>query len=244
MKITNRLNLPEAYVLAVQNDKYSKNGADFSVTELLGPPRARALKIKHHDELTDDVADRFWSITGQLGHRLLELANLADLAEKRFFVKIQVGGHEYSFSGQLDSLNIKDGILSDYKFTKAYAFKDGKPPKPDFVAQLNMQKYLLEANGLSASKLQIVASLTDWTPYKAKSEKGYPKAPVIVQPLPVWTSEETEIFIKERIRMHVEALTMLPECGKEDHWGWVRCESYCQASNFCDQYKTKKEVRL
>ena len=40
--ITNVLNLPEAIVRAVTRDTYSKGQAEFSVTELLLPPRVRA----------------------------------------------------------------------------------------------------------------------------------------------------------------------------------------------------------
>jgi len=61
MKLTNNLRLPDPMVRAVGNDSYTKGDADISVTELLTPPQLRALRIKHHDEIVEDVSDRIWS---------------------------------------------------------------------------------------------------------------------------------------------------------------------------------------
>lgn len=248
MILTNNKNLPEAIVSAIQNDPYSKQGADFSVTELIKPPRIRALELKHKSDITEDVSDRLWSLYGQIGHGILERANMADLAEKRFFANIEVSHDDhiktYVLSGQLDTLSLKDNTLSDYKFTTSWSFMANKEPKPEYVAQLNMQNYLLNVNGLKAEKLQIVGLLRDWQILQAKKNKDYPQVQIAIQPIPMWSFEETENYIKERVRLHLEALSVLPECDKDDHWGWKRCASYCSASAYCEQYKTKKEVKL
>ena len=39
MILTNEHGAPEAFVRAIQNDPYTKDGADFSVTELIKPPQ-------------------------------------------------------------------------------------------------------------------------------------------------------------------------------------------------------------
>lgn len=74
MKLTNKHHLPSPIVEAVRADSYTKGRAGYSVTELLSPPRLRALKEKHWDELEEDVADRIWSMLGQLMHLMLERA--------------------------------------------------------------------------------------------------------------------------------------------------------------------------
>lgn len=244
MILTNNKNLPEAIVSAIQNDPYSKQGADFSVTELIKPPRIRALEIQHKTDITEDVSDRLWALYGQVAHLILERANQADLAEKRFFTQVEVGGKSYSLSGQLDTLSLVDNILSDYKFTTAWGFMANKEPKPEWTAQLNIQNFLLHKNGLSASKLQIVGLLRDWQIVSSKKNRDYPQAQVAVQPIQMWTLEETEKYIKERVRLHLEALSVLPECDKDDHWGWKRCASYCAPSLYCSQYAEKKKCSL
>ena len=158
MKITNSLGLPEAIVKAVENDPYSKGDAEFSVTELLSPPRQRALRIAHKEELTEDVKDRLWALYGQIAHLILERANMNDLAEKRLFGEIE----GVRVSGQFDTLCIEDGTLSDYKFTTVWGFKASTKPKVEWIAQLNMQLELLRQNGLEAKSLRIVGLLRDW----------------------------------------------------------------------------------
>src|SRR3546814_2141867 len=62
---TNRLNLPASIVNAVSNDPYTRGNAHISITGLIGPARKRQLEIRHADEITEDAADRIWSLLGQ-----------------------------------------------------------------------------------------------------------------------------------------------------------------------------------
>src|ERR1041384_3875976 len=65
IRITNNLNLPMPLVAAVRNDKYSPGRSDYTTSQLAGtPPRQFALKRKHWHELTEDVADRIYSLSG------------------------------------------------------------------------------------------------------------------------------------------------------------------------------------
>lgn len=214
MNLTNRNNFPEALVRAIANDNYTKGDADFSVTELLQPPRIRALKKAHGHEIVEDVEDRLWSLYGQIVHSILERANEADMVEKRFFAPF---GH-HVVSGQVDSLVLKDGILTDWKFSTAWAFKSNQPPKPEWVAQLNMQAELLRRNGQEVKQLQIVGLIRDWQIRDARSNPDYPQAQVVTQAIPMWTSEKVETFVQLRISMHLAAEENLPECSEEDRW--------------------------
>lgn len=206
--------LPAALIRAINADPYDKGGADFSVTELLQPPRIRVLKARHAHEIVEDPADRLYSLYGQLVHALLERANMADLSEKRFFIDVD----GVSVSGQIDTLSLADGLLSDYKFTTSWGFKTDNPPKPEWVAQLNMQAELLRQNGHEPRALQIVGLLRDWQIREAKYNQGYPQAPVVTLDIPMWTRDMVMSFIRMRISEHKLAEKSLPECSGEERW--------------------------
>jgi hypothetical protein len=105
VKLTNRLGLPQSIVNAVSRDGYTKGNADISVTGLIGPSRKRQLEIMHGDELSEDVADRIWSLFGQVTHGVLERAdNDSVLKEERFYIT----RHGWVISGQIDRLSLEE----------------------------------------------------------------------------------------------------------------------------------------
>jgi len=149
-----------------------------------------------------------------MGHLLIERAGSKnELTEKRYFMDF--GGKK--ISGQVDSLSLTTEVLTDWKFTSAYAVK-GQPMKPEWIAQLNMQKLLLEKNGHSVKHLQICAILRDWSKREAERSPDYPQKGVVVLPAEVWKPEQTIMFISERILAHDQAEKSLPECSKEERW--------------------------
>lgn len=215
LKITNRTNLPESIVKAVLNDSYDRGACDYSVTELLKPPRQRALQKRHADEIIEDAADMIYRLYGQIAHGILDRANEVDLSEKRFFATFQ----NKILSGQIDTLSLKDGILTDFKFSTVWKFKQNSPPEPDWVAQLNMQLELLRRNDMDAASLQIVGLVRDFRLSEARNNPlSYPQAQIVVVPIPMWPREQTIKFIESRIKLHEHALTDLPFCSKDERW--------------------------
>lgn len=216
MRVSNRANLPDALIAAIENDPYTKGDADFSVTELIAPPRQRALMLAHKDEIELDAEDLLYALYGQIAHGILERANRIGFAEKRLFCKVD----GYTVSGQLDTLDMDNGILTDWKFTTSYKFKSGEPAPMEFIAQLNMQLELLRVNGMDAQKLQIVGLLRDFSKLKAKRERdsGYPQASVVIMPIAMWPREKTQAYMRERVRAHIAARTELPLCSDEERW--------------------------
>lgn len=219
MELTNNLGYPEALVQAVQADTYSRGNSDYSVTQLLKPPRVVALEALHSGELIDDVSDRIWSLYGQVVHTILERANIADLSEKRFFAEI--GGK--IVSAQVDTLALVRKILTDWKFTTVWKFLPGKPVEPDWVAQLNMQLEILRRNDLDAERLQIVGLLRDWSKSQAGRESTYPQKGVVTQPIDMWPRDRTVAFMEERISLHEAAKAALrdedlPLCTPTERW--------------------------
>lgn len=218
MKLTNRTNLPEALVKAMTNDPYDAGDSDFTATSLLKPARIVALEARHKHEITEDAEDGIYRLYGQVAHGVLERANMADLAEKRFFATFNVGGVDYKVSAQMDTLSVTDGTLSDFKFTTSWGFKKDQPPKPEWVAQLNIQLELMRMNGQDASKLQIIGLLRDFQLSMAKQDPNYPQSPIATHDIPMWPREQTQSFIKLRIGAHVNARTILPECSPDEKW--------------------------
>lgn len=104
MIITNKLGLPSSIEKAVRNDKYSRGGAHISVTGLIGPARKRALEIAHADEITEDVAERIWSLMGQIAHGILERADDHAWCEERLYIE----RHGWRISGQFDRLCLEE----------------------------------------------------------------------------------------------------------------------------------------
>ena len=176
MHITNNANLPAAIVRAVVNDPYDAGACDISVTRLIGPPQIRVLEREHAEELTEDASDRIWSLIGQIGHGILEraevLANAGAIAERRLFADIA----GWRISGQFDRMTIDDdGTLSDYKFTSVWAVADGA--KPEWEAQLNILRWLAERNGYPPiRRLLLVAILRDWSRGQGAPRRRLPAA--------------------------------------------------------------------
>lgn len=214
MQITNRLNYPEALVKAVEADPYTKGSSDYSVTQLLKPPRVVALEALHKHEMVDDVSDRIWSLYGQIAHTILERANEADLVEKRFFAEFK----GKIVSAQVDTLSLKDERLTDWKFTTVWKFLPNKPTDPDWVSQLNMQLEILRRNGLNAKRLQIVGLLRDWSKSEASRNSEYPQKGVVTAPIEIWEREQTVAFIEERIALMEAAKQELPLCTPAERW--------------------------
>ena len=181
MKFTNRFNLPDGLARAVMNDPYSKGDADFSVTELLDPPQMGALKHKHANEITEDVSDRIWSLLGQVAHGIIERAETEAIAERR--LTMTISGKK--ISGAMDRFCNKAGLLSDYKLTTAWKFKDHKLPE-DFEIQQNCYVHLLRVNGIEVKQSEIVGILRDWSKLEARRSQSYPQAQVMRIPVPIW----------------------------------------------------------
>ena len=76
-------------------------------------------------------------------------------------------------------------------------------------------------NNLPTDKLRIIALLRDWQRSKA-NDPDYPPVPVVIIDIPSWADEKVESYLKERIRMHLEAERLpdneLPLCTDEDMW--------------------------
>ena len=125
MKITNKHNVPETLVALASRDYYTKGKADYSVTEIISPPRIQRLRRAHHEQMEQDVSDMLWQLLGSALHVVAE-RGAADghITEERLFTEID----GVKLSGAIDIQKVEsDGtIITDYKFTSAWALRQDK----------------------------------------------------------------------------------------------------------------------
>ncbi len=216
IKITNHYGLPDTIVRAVQNDPYTKGDADYSVSDLISPPRQFILKKRHQHEIEEDASDRVWSLFGQAVHHIAERANIEGVVERR----LRWGGILGKvISGAMDHYHPKSATLTDYKTCSVFkfTFKDFK----DWEEQQNCYAQLLRWNGEKINKLQIVAFVKDWRTREAKTaefkNEYYPNKAERLE-LPLWSEEKAIGFITSRVTALIRAEKVLPECSPEERW--------------------------
>ena len=226
MKYTNRHNIPQEIINAVHNDNYSRGKATISATGLLQPPRIRLLAQEHYDKLTIDVSDEIWKLLGQSVHTILERANENSediITEQRMFATVK----DWTVSGQTDSIDVKSKILKDYKVTSVWSIVSAlQEGKAEWEQQLNIYAYLYkQTTGKTIDQLNIIAIARDWNKNQyLRSGGDYPPSPITVLNIDLWSDEEQEAFIKQRVSIHQEAEVdylindKLPLCTDEERW--------------------------
>lgn len=214
MRITNKLGLPNQLVRAIEkrNEIYekSKTGNEhYSVTQLISPAYQTNLKIKHRNEIEEDVSDNIWMLFGSAMHSILE--NGAE--DNSFFEeRLSFTFGETIISGAVDYFT--ESLLQDYKVTSIYSIIFNSRFE-EWTQQLNIYRYLIFKNlGYDIKKMQVVAILRDWSKTKALQNNGCPKNNVEVVDIPLWDYKKTESFIFDRIK----AIENNNPCSSEEKW--------------------------
>ena len=213
-KITNMHNLPAAIVAAVQNDPYDGGRGDISCTKLIDSPRVRVLSAKHHAEIKVDVSERVWSLLGQAVHTILERAGLRQegvITEERMYG--DAGG--WRVSGQVDTLHLASQKLSDYKVTTVWK----KSGSDSWTRQLNVLRWLAHKNGHTINTLEVIGIFRDFRKSEALRDPSYPQSAIQTISVPLWTLEETEDYVRERVAIHQAASKGIDiQCTDEERW--------------------------
>jgi hypothetical protein len=221
MKITNKFNVPETLVALATRDYYSKGKSDYSVTEIISPPRIQRLRRTHFEEIEQDVSDMLWMLLGTALHVVAERSEVSGHTNEE---RLSAGINGIILSGAIDlQKDDEDGVtITDYKFTSAWALMNDKP---EWEQQQNIYKYLVERVKKKPVKgLKICALIRDWSRRDAQNKPDYPQAPIQVIDIPMWTFDRTEAFIKERVEMHRDSKVSadwgdeLPLCSDEERW--------------------------
>ena len=219
MKITNRLGLPQPIVEVLSRDNYSKGEADFSVTELIDSPRQKALTSRHMDEITVDCIDLIYQFDGKAVHSILEGAEVSPevgIIEERLSVEVGL----YTVSGAIDYYDVKRGVIQDYKRVSTWEVVMGI--KEERYRQLNLYAHLARANGWVVNGLEIVYLFRDWSEARSLREKDYPPDRAMRVEIPLWSPQETEQYLRERVDAHsrtrIQSDNELPHCTPEERW--------------------------
>lgn len=216
MKLTNHYNLPDTFFQAVLNDKYSRGDAHYSATDLIRPPRITILSRRYWDEIEEDVSERIWALLGKAVHAILEAAQPDNaFTEERLYSR--VAGRTISGASDL----YHDGVVSDYKVTSIWTKIFGSRSE-EWTQQLNVYAYLFRQLGFPVNELRIICIYRDWSANKAVQNHRLPQLPVEVIPVPLWSTEEQERFIRERVEL-LKAAEYLPDaklspCSPDEMW--------------------------
>lgn len=262
MNLTNLHGLPESIVNAIAQDPYEGPSqgdlSTISVTTLILPPKIRMLRHRHAHEIEEDVSDNIWRLLGSSVHAMLERAETSDsLVEQR--IEMKVG--DKTISGKTDLY--QDGCVQDYKVTSVWSVIYSPEGKKEWTEQLNLLALLYREAGFEVNSLKIVAILRDWSSANAKRDSNYPRIPIAVIDVPLWTKEEQLIFLGLKISNHSQYETVdddnIPECPPEDRWKtetkWAVyknqnkradkvCDTFHDAQNHVDGQDQKHSWRI
>jgi hypothetical protein len=220
MKVTNNWNVPAPLVTLASREYYSKGSSQYSVTELLSPPRVRRLREQYQDQLEQDVTDMMWQMLGSALHVVMERGVMPGwISEERLFADV----NGVTISGQIDlQEETPDGVvLYDYKFTSAWAVMNDKV---EWEEQLNLYGWLVQTvRQKQIAGLKICALIRDWSRHEV-GKPGYPQKQIHLIDIPIWDYETATKFVRERLDTHRESKVSadwghdLPECTPQERW--------------------------
>ena len=194
MIITNKYNLPEAFVKAIQNSRHNADKC-LSATTLLKGTKEIILTDRHFDEITVDAADEVWALFGTAVHTILEHQEDEAFKEESF----SVGVFDYKVTGKVDRYDMKNETIEDWKTASTWKviYKDFD----DWKKQGLIYAYLLKQSGLNVRHIRFVALLKDHSKTEAKRKPDYPQSPVYIYEFDVLPDELTgiEALIKAKV---------------------------------------------
>lgn len=220
MKYTNKHNLPPFIVDFLKSDNYDYEEGVISATTLMQPPRMFALTRKNED-LEVDVSDLIAARYGTSIHDAVEKVKIPGaLQEERVYAVVDF----CKISGKADIILDVDTEpqLMDVKSTSVWTYIF-KSREEDYKKQLSIYRYLLVKNGINAiDTAKIWYFFTDWSNSKSQNDPNYPQTRTMVYDIRLYSIEETEAYIKDRLKVLLATLEMdqkdMPECTSNELW--------------------------
>ncbi len=244
----NNVSMPLAVWLMHDDYDYDKRENVISATSLLKP--LRALILSHQNKGLDKtvdimdlvssrmgsaihaIAEKAWSSRGNIT-KALQALQVSNLDEKLVINpdKVEEGQipvyveqrhekeiNDYIISGKYDL--VVDGTVSDYKSTSVWSYIfDSNALK--YTQQASIYKWLAP-DRITDNAVHIQYIFTDWSASQAARDSSYPQTRVITKEYPIWSVEQTQHFISEKLDLLTNYLdspqTELPQCDKEDLW--------------------------
>jgi hypothetical protein len=219
---TNVHNLPYPWQRFAEDKNYTKANADFSVSELIKPPRVVQLTAKNSDRIVVDLSEEVASLIGTAMHdRLAQYVDPKDQAEE--IMVAEVCGVKVKGQPDLYEVLAMDGdTLWDYKLCSVWAWMlDGKN---EWEQQLNFYCELRRRLGKPQPKrLMVCAAFTDWHKSEAQNSVDYPDAKALVMPVHLWTPDQQRVLLEKRVELHKAARAAAVE-------DLPRCTTYAEAA--------------
>lgn len=217
MKITNKLNLPEAFVKFVSDGDREYVEHRYSVTELLLSVREILLNRKYANMIEYDVSDSIPALFGTAVHQVLE--NYAPILESDIEAEAKV---EASFgddivAGRVDLINMADLTIEDYKTCSV-----SKVMKNDFedwkIQGLEYALLMFKRKGIIMKHLKFHALMKDWSKIKSATSTNYPSSAIFTWKYNIQDSDYD--FIEKYIVNKLNAINSgeLPMCTDEERW--------------------------
>lgn len=211
-------------VAEMEMERYSKSG-DYSVTDLINPPRVVHLKKRYGHKVKAPLDGMVASSLGTAIHeyfeKYLELwCDKHDYDGYALEEQVQVKRQGRKVSGRTD---IREGtVLSDLKSIKVWKLIFD-PDLVEYHEQQNLYRLLLKMDlGIEITELNIIAIYKDWQEGNARRDKGYPQQPMIQYALNMWSYEETEQFLDTKLAELIRCEELddkdLPVCSRDERW--------------------------
>ena len=217
MKVSNKMNLPAAFVNAVSTTRHNAAGC-FSATTLNKGAKEIILSDRHFEEIEVDAADQVWAVWGTAVHALLESQPDNNFHEEYFKVPVS----ESYVTGQVDSYDMENATIYDWK--TASVWKVQYADFDDWRRQGMTYAWLLQQSGLEVKKCRFVALLKDHSKTKAKNDRSYPQSPVFIYEFDVTPEDmaETRDRILNKV-LEIESAYELDDdaiepCSAEERW--------------------------
>ena len=194
MIITNKLNLPDAFVKAISNTRHNADKC-LSATTLLKGTKEIILTDRHFDEIEVDAADEVWAVFGTAVHSILEHQEDEAFKEESFSVDVL----DYKVTGKVDRYDMKNETIEDWKTASIWKvmFKNFD----DWKKQGLIYTWLLRQSGLNVRHIRFIALLKDFSKSESRKNSNYPQSPVYIYEFDPTEDELTSIEaeIKDKV---------------------------------------------
>lgn len=216
MKIINDIGAPQALIDAFLNDDYDGYHADkISVTTLIDAPYVSYMRTHHNNEAEALASNMLWMLDGSAIHYALERAGSKYITELRLEQKY----NGITISGKFDMYDPVTGVLWDYKRTSVWNVIHNPDGKKEWIAQLNLNKWLMDAHGFSPAEIKVLVFLKDWSRTESLRNSSYPKKPIVVVDVEQWTWTQLTDYLYERTELHKKARNGdITPCTDQERW--------------------------
>lgn len=216
MKIINDIDAPQALIDALANDDYDGYNANtISVTSLIDSPYIQHLRKNYDSQAIGYASNMLFALDGSAVHYALERAGSKYIKE----VRLEQDFLGLTISGKFDMYDPKTRILWDYKRTSVWTLIYNPEGKKEWIAQMNVNKWLMEAHDINPSELKILVFLKDWSKIDSITKRDYPKHPVMTVDIEIWNWEKLTGYLTDRVNLHKNSRNgAITPCTNEERW--------------------------